>query len=286
VYQNLKAGGYLFVLAGMLGAAGCSAMLPWPEPGGVEPPIRFLLTFDDGPSTAETDNPTVRVLETLRDNPLQPEIRAIFFVQTRTPRAGGSPVGQQLIQQARAEGHVLALHCASPQGHRNHRSLGADLLAESLAAGRADLVAYAGESTELVRPPYWAFDPTTLTIYDQSEMAMLLTDVRARDGAHWLFPANALKARDLRRDLEHFRRRVRAGHIREVDGVVPVVITFHDVNPHTARRLGTHLEALLQTAEAMGLDVADPPFYSDRESLLRAARTRATNHATRADLPP
>ena len=56
-------------------------------PGGgvssLSTPISFLLSFDDGPAPS-----TARVLETLASNPVQPGIKAIFYVQTHAPQAG------------------------------------------------------------------------------------------------------------------------------------------------------------------------------------------------------
>ncbi len=48
-------------------------------------PVRFLLTFDDGPSASSLWNPSATVLDSLKDNPVQPDIKAVFFVQTRAP---------------------------------------------------------------------------------------------------------------------------------------------------------------------------------------------------------
>jgi peptidoglycan/xylan/chitin deacetylase (PgdA/CDA1 family) len=48
-----------------------------------QPPIRFLLTFDDGPSASSFWNPSETVLDSLARNSLQPDIKAVFFVQTR-----------------------------------------------------------------------------------------------------------------------------------------------------------------------------------------------------------
>ncbi|EGH74949.1 polysaccharide deacetylase, partial [Pseudomonas syringae pv. aceris str. M302273] len=39
-----------------------------------QPPVRFLLTFDDGPSASTFYNPSITVLDSLADNPLQPGI--------------------------------------------------------------------------------------------------------------------------------------------------------------------------------------------------------------------
>src|SRR3546814_6572893 len=47
-----------------------------------QPPIRFLLTFDDGPSASSFWNPSMGVLDALAQNPVQPGIKAIFFVRS------------------------------------------------------------------------------------------------------------------------------------------------------------------------------------------------------------
>ena len=50
-----------------------------------QPPIRFLLTFDDGPSASSFWNPTITILDSLATNPVQPNLKAVFFVQTGAP---------------------------------------------------------------------------------------------------------------------------------------------------------------------------------------------------------
>src|SRR4029077_6020042 len=85
------------------------------------PRIRYLLTFDDGPSSASSNNSTASIADTLAQNPTQNGIKAIFFVLTRAPRAGGSDTGKKLMQRLYSEGHVLGLHSGSARGHGNPR---------------------------------------------------------------------------------------------------------------------------------------------------------------------
>jgi hypothetical protein len=68
--------------------------------------------------------------------------------------------------------------------------------------------------------------------------------------------------------------------------VAPVVVTFHDTNIFTADQLSTYLETLVHVARSAGMQLADPPFYANSDALLKAARARAGNHATRADIAP
>ena len=81
------------------------------------PRIRYLLTFDDGPSSASSRNSTASIADKLAQNPTQNGIKAIFFVQTRARTAGGSDTGKKLMQRLFAEGHVLGLHSGSARGH-------------------------------------------------------------------------------------------------------------------------------------------------------------------------
>ena len=61
--------------------------------------LRFLLTFDDGPHAN-----TGQVLRHLARNPVQQDIKAIFFVQTRHPKRGGSAEGRAMLAIEHAEG--------------------------------------------------------------------------------------------------------------------------------------------------------------------------------------
>jgi peptidoglycan/xylan/chitin deacetylase (PgdA/CDA1 family) len=250
------------------------------------PPIRFLLTFDDGPSAAVEDNPTEQIANTLAGNPTQPGIKAIFFIQTRWSGAGGSAVGQRLLQRLLADGHVFGLHSGSAHGHVNHRKMEAAELAVSLADGHADIKTISGEVPGLIRPPFWRFDDGTLTAYERAGLQMLLTDLNAADGAHWLWQAHPDTGGRMHSDFAYLRHRLAQGRVPTVDGVIPVVVTFHDVNRYTAKHFQTYLATLVRAGREAGFAIAEPAFYSDRAAMRKAAHSRATNKATRADLPP
>ncbi|MBN4174303.1 hypothetical protein GSU75_01508 [Pseudomonas savastanoi pv. phaseolicola] len=96
-----------------------------------QPPVRFLLSFDDGPSASTFYNPSITVLDSLADNPLQPNIKAVFFVQTGATGAGNSDQGRAIMHRQHAEGHLLGFHTATPH-HTNHRSLTDEELEQSL----------------------------------------------------------------------------------------------------------------------------------------------------------
>jgi len=85
----------------------------------IEPPplaqtCRFLLTFDDGPSTDRYFNTTLEILAQLESNDVQPDIKALFFVQTRNQTGGGTSLGQAIMRHQHTIGHVLGLTAGRP----------------------------------------------------------------------------------------------------------------------------------------------------------------------------
>ena len=247
---------------------------PEPEPQ-VQRPVRFLLTFDDGPSTWEPYNPTRAILDQLAANPLEPRIKAVFFVQTRDPRAGGGPAGASLLEREERESHVVALHTATASGHRSHVRLGAAELDHSLADGIEDLSSITGEVPRLVRPPFWSYNEAVLGAYRAHELRMLLTDLSARDGVIYGWNMSLRRRSHMHSALAKAKAAILQGRLPVVDGVVPVIVTFHDTNTFTARHMTEYLHILVEEAGDERLPLADPPFYNDKPALLRAAMLRA-----------
>jgi len=246
-------------------------LLPLDAAAQADPaPIRFLLTFDDGPAWTPYFNPTVRVLEVLQKNPYQDNIKAVFFTQTRAWSGGGTERGRALIRREHSEGHVVALHSATAM-HSNHRLMSPERLNETLALGVADLVAETGVAPKLVRPPFWAYDAETLAAYRAHGLRMLLTDLSAKDGVIYVFNFSFHKRSNMLKMLAETRERWAAGTMPVVDGVTPVVVTFHDVNHYTANHLEEYLGILLDVAHELNVPLAPKPFYDDRDELERAA---------------
>lgn len=240
----------------------------------VQAPIRFLLTFDDGPSASSFWNPSVDVLDALARNPVQPGIKAVFFLQTRAPRAGGSEIGRSIMYREHSEGHVLGFHTAT-HWHTNHRFLDPEELEQSLVNGANDIAAITGAPPRLVRPPFWSFDRRTFAAYQRHGMHVLLTDLSANDGKVWGITMSPRRRMNLIRQLSEVRERIAGGQLPTVDGVIPVVVTFHDLNRYTARHAREYLQILLDSARETGLRTDAKPFYDDRRALERAALARS-----------
>lgn len=236
-------------------------------------PIRFLLTFDDGPSASGFANPTLKVLHSLAENPVQNNIKAVFFVQTGASRAGNSDRGRRIMRREHTQGHILGFHSATP-GHTNHRSLSPEELEQSLTQGSSIIESITDGAPGLLRPPFWNYDQRTFAAYQRHGMHVLLTDVSANDGKIWGFNASPRRRAHMLRELSEVRERIAAGEFPAVDGAIPVVVTFHDLNRYTARHTREYLQILLDSAHAGGLKVAAKPFYDDRAELQRAAMAR------------
>jgi peptidoglycan/xylan/chitin deacetylase (PgdA/CDA1 family) len=242
-------------------------------------PVRFLLTFDDGPSASSFWNPSATVLDSLKDNPVQPGIKAVFFVQTRAPRAGNSEIGRGIMRREFAEGHILAFHTAT-HWHTNHRSLDPQELEESLTNGTADIASITGTPPTLLRPPFWNYDKRTFAAYQQHGLHVLLTDLSANDGKIWGFNASPRRRANMLRQLSEVRERIALGEFPTVDGVIPLVVTFHDLNRYTARHTREYLQILLDSAAATGVKLADKPFYDDHAALQKAALARSVEKSS------
>ncbi|MEG0118712.1 polysaccharide deacetylase family protein [Pseudomonas fluorescens] len=242
-------------------------------------PVRFLLTFDDGPSASSFWNPSATVLDSLKDNPVQAGIKAVFFVQTRAPRAGNSEIGRDIMRREFEEGHVLGFHTAT-HWHTNHRSLTPQELKESLTNGSADIAALTGAPPKLLRPPFWNYDKRTFAAYQQHGLQVLLTDLSANDGKIWGFNASPRRRANMLQQLSQVRERIALGEFPTVDGVIPVVVTFHDLNRYTARHMREYLQILLDSAAATGVRLAQKPFYDDHAELEKAALARTVRQSS------
>ena len=224
-------------------------------------PVRFLLTFDDGPSIREDDNPTLAIHQQLATNPVQPGIKAIFFVQTRNQTGGGTARGKEILRAAHAAGHVIGLHSGSARGHIRHTRMSPEELTQSLVDGRSDIVALTGDSPRFVRPTFWGHNETTRRIYAENGFEMLLTDVNGADGFSFAYHTKLNRAGHIRDELTQVRAAIVRGDMPLWNGRIPVVVTFHDLNLDTARHLTEYLTLLVEEAKRLGIPVDDKPFY-------------------------
>ncbi len=249
-------------------------------------PVRFILTFDDGPDGRDQENPTASILNMLAENPTQKNIKAIFFLQTRSKEGGATTRGRALLEREQADGHVLALHDGSTLGHPNHCKLSEEVLEQSLNDGVADIRSLSHQPITLLRPPYWDYNERTLGAYARHNLAVLLTDISVNDGKVWGYHGSPRRHIHMVSEMTHVRERIWRGEIPKVEGVTPIVVTLHDTNDFTAEHMQEYLQMLVDEARKAGLTLAAKPFYEDGAALERAALVRAHDTTHRADMVP
>ncbi|HSS46039.1 MAG TPA: polysaccharide deacetylase family protein [Burkholderiales bacterium] len=237
--------------------------------------MRFLITFDDGPSIRTDYNPTLAILEQLARNDVQNGIKGIFFVQTRNRNGGGTEAGKDIMRFTYAQGHVLGLHSAEPAGHVKHVRMGNEQLNQSLSNGIDDIRHITGSNPEFVRPPGFLFDAETQELYRSLGLKMLLSDVNARDGVIHVFNVSLRRRSHIRSELNRVYEAVVLRRLPVVHGVVPVMVTFHDVNTYTAWHFTEYLHILVEQAVNVGLPLAAKPFFDQTGEIVEAARYRA-----------
>jgi len=247
------------------------AVTAHPEAGF--PPLRFLLTFDDGPHAN-----TAEILTQLAGNSVQPGVKAIFFVQTRSLQGGGCREGRALLYRAHTEGHVLGLHTGTPRGHVSHTGMPSAELHQSLRDGKKDLGILTGHRPALVRPPYWRFNAETLEQYERHDLSMMLSDIKAYDGVNC--GMHVFKRWNFRSQLRRTRDRLLEDRLPVVNGAIPIVVTFHDTNTYTARHVDDYLCLLREETRRAGLPLHGKPFYDDGADIMEVALRRAVRRTT------
>jgi hypothetical protein len=116
---------------------------------------------------------------------------------------------------------------------------------------------------------------------------MLLDDVAFGDGKIHGYSSNRRIAALVRAELTRVAAAIRAGLVPALDGVYPVVVTLHDTNPATARDLERYLAYLVSEPAAVGLAVAERPFYDATDTVDEVLALRAVHEPhTRTSLAP
>jgi peptidoglycan/xylan/chitin deacetylase (PgdA/CDA1 family) len=236
---------------------------------------RFLLSFDDGPSTREVNNPSETILDVLAENPIQNGIKAVFFTQTRLDSGSHAEHTRRILQREADEGHLLAIHSGVLKSHSDHRGLKNTELEEFLSGSKSALQRITGLNPLLIRPSFWAFNERTLAMYAKYDLHMLLTDVSVSDGKSWGYRANPRRRSVLRMQLKAVHQRIADGLIPAVDGLLPIVVAFHDTNTWTAEHMTEYLQLLVTAAGEAGIILDEQPFYTQRDQLSEAGVQRS-----------
>ncbi len=238
-------------------------------------PARFLLSFDDGPSTKKSNNPTESILQTLNSNGVQNEIKAIFFTQTRLGPDRKGQLTLKLLAREFEAGHLLAIHSGALTGIMSHRRLESGELQDFLVNSQNSLSEVTGRTPTLIRPPYWAFNEQTLAAYREDGLSMLLTDISVGDGKSWGFRANPRRRSVVQKQMRVVKQRIDDGGLPLVEDLYPIIVTFHDTNTWTASHMEEYLNILVESAIRAGITLDQQMFYAQRDTLERVAIRRS-----------
>lgn len=125
----------------------------------------IALTFDDGPYPPYTG----QLLQLLHDK----NVRATFFIVGEN--AARYP---ELVRQAAADGHELALHAGN---HRDLLKLSSQETSENIAAGKKTLSAVTGSEPRFMRPPHGFKDWHVMEAIDNAGLKAVNWSVIPRD---------------------------------------------------------------------------------------------------------
>ena len=250
-----------------------SALSSTPEPG--EPPspdtkedlLEVVLTFDDGPHVEEWGqgrNYTEKVVERLKANVIQKDIKAVFFVQTHAPGRGGTTMGREIIAAVAKRGHVIGIHTGSSVDHASHRKRvvarpfdvngnglidrgdGANGLEGDMIQAKARISELTGSIPAYVRPTYGERNHAVRAAYERQALKMILWDIDSGDNTG--SPPVDTVNRSIHEGIE---RCIAAGKSE-------LIILFHDINSRTAENLEEYLANLCIAARRLGKTVVFP----------------------------
>lgn len=268
--KTLQAAAALLLLGGL---CSCRTVCPTlPNNPATNPKVKFLVTFDDGPSARTGYNPTMAILDQLAVNDVQTHICAIFFIQTHHPRGTAKPHGMEVLWEIPKHGQLVGIHSVSPRGHVDHTKMPTNELATLLVDGKQLLKRVSGEEPIFVRPPFGVSNPTTRAIYHDLNLNMLMADIPAHDGV--IYGINSSPRR--RSHMYNLLASVRNKLVEKPAGIepYPIIISFHDVNPYTARHMTEYLHIIVEEAARAGLSFTDKPFCANPREATAAALYR------------
>ena len=237
--------------------------------------IEVVLSFDDGPHVETLDsgrNHTQKVFETLRNNLLQKNIKAVFFVQTHAPGRGETQIGQDIIGTLGREGHVLGIHSGSSADHASHRIRSSALpydanqnglldigdglngLESDLIRARERIRKLTGSVPLYVRPTYGEKSRRATAVYRRQRLKMIMWDIDSGDNT------GSPSVDEVNRNIqEGIRRCVAAGKKQ-------LVVLFHDINYQTAANLEEYIATICVSARRLKKTVVFP---SSAESVVQ-----------------
>jgi peptidoglycan/xylan/chitin deacetylase (PgdA/CDA1 family) len=230
-------------------------------------PIKIALTFDDGPTSAASNNNTLDVINTLENNAVQSPIDSTFFVQTHVSNRGGHPGGISNMETALSKGHEIHIHTGSDIDHTRHTirvsqppyDANGDSIVNSLDGDNAlegDLIRakvridnlQGGSTPTMVRPPHGDWNQAVLSTYADQGLTMKLWDLDSKDSL------TGATTTTINTALSTGTPSAVAASV--ANGSLTIVVLFHDVKSVTADNLALYMQTIKNAVAASGNFVA------------------------------
>ena len=257
--------------------------------------VEIVMTFDDGPVGDRTLgvglNETENVLNDLKNNCIQNNIKAAFFLLSHMEDRGGSAIGEQLIKIEDNRGHVLSAHGGGKGDHQHHTdrvpwfsyppykvdafgnvdqgeivgtvALESDMIA-LIRRLRYILINF-NYNPQFVRPPEWERNDWVLDAYrsdavktelNGDSLRMILRDIWGRDTGIRTGDPDEWK-RSFAMPF-YIRRRLENDTEDCIDdGKYHLVVVLHDRNDWTAANLAdpdpSYLDAIVEGGKEAGV---------------------------------
>ncbi len=249
------------------GAAPSEEKTPPAEAEASKDVLEVVLSFDDGPHVEPLGigrNHTEEVLATLKDNLLQKDIKAVFFVQTHAPGRGGTQIGRDVIAEVARRGHVVGIHTGSARDHASHcmRAVarpydanenavleatdGANGLESDMVSAKSRIQKLTGNVPLYVRPTYGERNRTVRAVYRRQGLKMILWDIDGGDNA------GAATVDEVNQNIAEGVRRCVASRKQGL------IVLFHDINLLTAANLEEYIANICISARKLGKTVVFP----------------------------
>lgn len=228
------------------------------------PPIRIVLTFDDGPSATRKmgREDTFHVINTLKNNKTKPGIVGAFFVQTYMGRMNDNPTkpGTAAVLAAYKAGHVIGVHTGSTRDHVPHTIRvrqpaedgngdgvvneldGSSGLASDLMRARRRVHNLTGENVLYVRAVGGSVNKAVFHTYAAQGWKYIRWNVDSDDN-HPPRPSS-----------EKIKGRLRSGVSLAIKGwhKPALIILFHDINTRTVTHLDEYIATIDKAVRATG----------------------------------
>lgn len=220
--------------------------------------VEVILTFDDGPLTAGSDNGTDNILSELKTNPTGRALKAVFFIQSHARDDNGNhnrgmhDRGKQLVKKMTDDGHFVGVHTgmdayrAHAKANNHPNRYNAQQLAGDLTRAKDFIRDYAKQTARYVRPPFGDMDEygNVQRRYNEAALYHIRWDIESGDATSGSTKASVKQ--QLTRDV--------GNKVRGPNGDRKLVILFHDTKSVTNSpgNLGEYITTITDAIEDEG----------------------------------